>query len=115
MRSAAPGWPGSRGARGEGGRGDRRELLVVEASGRVRYGESSVVERPVRVEGQQAKFGPWTGFSWQSDESDRTRKKLDVLELALGHVAGRRFIHLARRKSDGVAMTEQIELLAWVE
>ena len=91
------------------------ELLVVEASGRVRYGESSVVERPVRVEGQQAKFGPWTGFSWQSDESDRTRKKLDVLELALGHVAGRRFIHLARRTSDGVAMTEQLELLAWIE
>lgn len=90
------------------------DLLVVEASGRVRYGDL-VADRPVRVEGQQAKFGPWTGFSWQRDESDTTRTKLDVLELALGQVAGRRFIHLVRRKSDGVAMTERIEVLVWVE
>lgn len=89
--------------------------LVVEASGRVRYGDDLVADRPVRVEGQQARFGQWTGFSWQRDESDRTTKQLDVLELALGQVAGRRFIHLARRKSDGVAMTENIEVLAWVE
>lgn len=90
-------------------------LLAVEASGRVRYGDALVVDNPVRVEGQAAKFGPWTGFSWQRDVSDMTRTKLDVLELAWGHVAGRRFIHLARRESDGVAMTEQVEVLAWVE
>jgi len=88
--------------------------LVIEAGGRLRYGEL-VVDRPERVENLEASFGTWSGFSWRRDVSNVSARQLDILEFALGRTPDRRFLHLSRRRSDGAAMAENIELLAWID
>ncbi|MFZ6181644.1 hypothetical protein [Nannocystis pusilla] len=88
--------------------------LAIEADGRVRY-DDVVVDRPERVEDLAAQFGAWSGFSWRRDASSPSSRRLDVFDLELGRVAGRRFLHLARRRGDATGMAEDIELLAWID
>ncbi|WAS90986.1 hypothetical protein [Nannocystis punicea] len=88
--------------------------LAIEADGRLRYGEL-VIDKPERVENLKADFGTWSGFSWRRDASNPSARELDALDFALGRTADRRFLHLSRRRSDGTAMIENIELLAWID
>ncbi|MCY0994500.1 hypothetical protein OV203_45675 [Nannocystis sp. ILAH1] len=91
------------------------DLLTLEAGGRARYGDDVVVDGPERIEGLQGSFGTWSGFAWRHDASSLVSRTIDVLDVELGRVAGRRFLHLARRRGDGTAMTEATELLAWID
>lgn len=90
--------------------------LAISPTGQLHFG-AIVVDKPKRAESVKGRFGTWSGYYWAHNASNRAERKLDTLEVDLGtvHSSGRRFLRLARKRSDGQAIVESHDLLVWID